>query len=283
MLAMVGLFALSLPFISAAEHGDDAPEGVGDASASLVGAALEIGDADGLTGALVGDLLGDLDALPALELDLGLLDGLTSATTRGEPDARASMSPVRIGSERPHDVSAGPGQSQGSDAIGLGAVSALLSGVTVSPFNVSAEADEDEALALIDAVNASLDVLGAGGLDIGLTEVRSHVTRVGAVGGQDLVVEDLSIALGDILPEELLGLLPLDAILDLLEELGLDDGLGGQLDDAVDDVEASCESSPGSTSTCSATSTPAPRGAAGPPGAPGRARRARRAGRGRAG
>jgi hypothetical protein len=243
VLATVGLLALALPFITAADTSDDA-EGVGDAHASLLGAALEVEDLDGVTAGVVGGLLGDLGALDALDagVDLALLDGVTSATTRNEPDARASMSPLRLGDQRPHDVEAGPGQRQSADAFSLSGVSALLPGVAVSPFAISADADEDHALALIEAVTASADVLGDGGLEIGLTEVVSEVTRAGAAAGQDLVVDDLSLVLGDILPEELLRLLPLDALLDLLEELDalglLDDvaGLRDLLEDELDEV-----------------------------------------------
>jgi hypothetical protein len=245
-LATVGLLALALPFVSGADMPETAEPvgGEGDASASLLGAALEVEDLDGLTAGLVGGLLGDLGGLADLDtgIDLALLDGLTLATTREEPDAWASVLPYRLGDDQVGEIEANPGESRTADAIELGGVSALLPGVSVSPFTVSAEADEDGALALIEALTASVDVLGVGVLDLGVTEVRSEVTPTGAVAQQDLVVDELSLALGDILPEELLRLLPLDALLGLLEELedlGLLDGVDGlraELEGLVDEA-----------------------------------------------
>jgi hypothetical protein len=238
-LAMVGLLALALPFISAADT-VEAVEGEGDATASLVGAALEVEDLDGLTAGVLGGLLGEVGGLAGLDtgIDLALLDGLTYATTRDEPDAWASVIPYRLGEDVVGETEAGAGERSTADAIDLTGVSALLSGVSVSPFTVSAEADEDGARALIDAVTASADVLGDGVLDLGLSEVVSEVTRVDALAAQDLVVDGLSLSLGDVLPEELLRLLPLDALLDLLEELdalGLLDGVDG-LRDLLDEL-----------------------------------------------
>jgi hypothetical protein len=233
---MVGLLALALPFISAADTAADAEgAGEGDATASLLAAALEIEDLDGVTAGALGGLLGDLGGLAGLDtgIDLALLDGLTYATTREEPDAWASVLPYRLGDDQVGGIEANPGERHDADAIDVTGVSALLSGVSVSPFAVSADADEDGALALIEAVTASLDVLGDGGLQLGVSEVRSEVTQVSSVAHQDLVVDELSLALGDILPEELLRLLPIDALLDLLEEL---DSLG--LLDGVDELRA---------------------------------------------
>jgi hypothetical protein len=233
-LATVALLALALPFVSAADVPEtaDPREGEGDATAGLLGAALEVEDLDGVTAGPVGGLLGDLGGLTALDtgLDLALLDGLTYASTREEPDAWASVLPYRLGDDQFGEIEANPGESRSADAIDVGGVSALLSGVSVSPFTVSAEADEDGALALIDAVTASLDVLGEGVLELGVTEVRSEVRPNSAVATQDLFVDELSLALGDLLPEELLRLLPLDALLSLLEELedlGLLEGVDG--------------------------------------------------------
>jgi hypothetical protein len=174
----------------------------------------------------------DTSGLTSLDtsIDLGLLEGLTEATTRATPDARAALSPLRIGDDRPHDVSAGPGESTGGDAVVPGPLSALVSGLGLSAFGVSADADEDGAIATIAAVDATLDALNLTSLDIGLTGVVSEVTRTGSSAEQDLTVDGLDIALGDILPADLLAALPLDALLDLITELGdagLLPGVGG--------------------------------------------------------
>jgi hypothetical protein len=245
--AVLALVALSLPVLMGASAATDAPEGVGDASAGLVGAHLAVEDLDGLTAGVLGGVLGDLDALGVLDtsIDLGLLEGLTAATTRETPDARALLSPLRIGDDRPLDVSAGPGESAGSDAVAPDPLSALVSGLGVSAFEVSADADDDHAIATIEAVEATLDALGTAGMDIGLTGVVSEVTRTGASAEQDLMVEGLAIGLGDILPAELLESLPLDALLDLIEELGAAgllegvDGLRDALESAVAEATTS--------------------------------------------
>lgn len=242
-LVVLALAALALPAIVGATSAPDATEGTGDARAGLVGADLEV---EGLRAGEVTDLVAGLaDAgLFDTRLDLGLLEGATSATTRDEPDALASLRPVRIGDDHPHDVSVGPGEDHEAPALRLSDVSPLLPGVEVAPFGLRAEADEDGALAVIDAARTSVDAFGAGGLDLGLTEVRSEVTRTGAAATQDLVVEDLAIGLGDVLPAELLELLPLDVLLDLLAELeglGLVDGVADlevALDGAVGEVES---------------------------------------------
>lgn len=252
-IAVLALLVLALPVIAGANSAPEGPEGVGDATASLVGAHLEVEDPDGLTSGILGDLgVGDLvdldgldtDALDALDtaIDLGLLEGVTSATTRDDPDARATLSPLRIGDERPHDVSAGPGEQRGGDAVAPTPVSALLSGVGVSAFNVRADAGEDGAVAAIDAITADLEALGLTGLDLSLTGVVSEVTSTGSSASQELTVDGLSIGLGDVLPADLLASLPLDALLDLIEELsdaGLltdVDGLRAELDTLVSDI-----------------------------------------------
>ena len=251
-LVVLALFVLALPVITGATPASEAQEGVGDANASLVGATLEVEDLDGLTSGILGDLIGELALLEAIDtsgldaldtsIDLGLLEGLTAATTRDTPDARASFSPLRIGDDRPHEVSAGPGESAGSDALAPGPVSALVSNLGVSAFGVSADADEDHAIAVIEGIQATMDALTVAGLDIALTGVVSEVTRTGASAEQDLMVEDLHIGLGDILPPDLLEALPLDVLLDLIEGLGdaglLDDvdGLRAELDGLVADI-----------------------------------------------
>ena len=251
-LVILALFVLALPVITGATTASDSQEGVGDANASLVGAHLEVEDLDGLTSGILGDLVGELALLEAIDtsgldaldtsIDLGLLDGLTTATTRDTPDARAALSPLRIGDDSPHDVEAGPGESAGGDAVTPGPVSALVANLGVSAFGVSADADEDGAIAQIAAVDATLDALSVASLDIGLTGVVSEVTRTGAIAEQDLLVDGLNLGLGDILPADLLEALPLDVLLDLIEGLGdaglLDDvdGLRAELDGLVDDI-----------------------------------------------
>jgi hypothetical protein len=256
-LVVLALFVLALPVITGATTASDAQEGVGDANASLVGAHLEVEDLDGLTSGILGELVGQLGQLEAIDtsglasldtaIDLGLLEGLTRATTRDTPDARAALSPLRIGDDRPHDVSAGPGDSTGGDAVTPGPVSALVSNLGVSAFGVSADADEDGAIAQIAAVDATLDALSLTSLDIGLTGVVSEVTRTGASAEQDLLVDGLDLGLGDILPADLLEALPLDVLLDLIEGLGdaglLDDvdGLRAELDGLVDDISGAID------------------------------------------
>ena len=256
-LVVLALFVLAIPVITGASSAPDAREGVGDASAGLLGAHLEVEDLDGLTSGILGDLVGELGLLEALDtsgltsldtrVDLGLIEGLTAATTRDTPDARAALSPLRIGDDRPHDVSAGPGEQRGGDAVVPGPLSALVSGLGLSVFGVSADADEDGAIAQIDALDATLDALSVTSLDIGITGVVSEVTRTGSSATQDLTVDGLAIGLGDILPAELLEALPLDVLLDLIEELGdvglLSgvDGLRDALESAVADATTSIQ------------------------------------------
>ena len=256
-LVVLALLVLALPVITGATTASDAQEGIGDANASLLGAALEVEDLDGLTAGVLGEVVGDLALLDAIDtsglgaldtrIDLGLIEGLTAATTRDVPDARSALSPLRIGDDRPHDVSAGPGESAGGDAVTPAPVSALLSSLGVSAFGVSADADDDGAIARIDALDATIDALSVTSLDIGLTEVVSEVTRTGSSATQDLTVDGLAVGLGDILPAELLEALPLDALLDLITELGDAgllsgvDGLQAQILGLIASIEATLD------------------------------------------
>ena len=222
-VVVLALLALTVPFIAGAASEPEPEEGVGTASSSLIGATLGIDDGGGVLSGELGELLGTLASLDELGLDgigvdLGLLEGTTEATTVDAPDAHAWISPLRLGEDRPHDVSAGPGEQQGGDATSS-VPGGLLSGIGLSPYSVHADTDEAHAVAVIEALDASLDLLGESGLDLGLTGVVSEVTSTEAVATQDLAVDGLLLELGDILPADLLAALPLDALLEVVHEL----------------------------------------------------------------
>lgn len=248
IIAVLALVALTMPLLLGAAD-ETAAEGVGSASTDLLAAELTVSDSDGLLSGVLGDVEGPLAELTELDpalldgldtaLDLGLLEGATTATTRDTPDARALLSPLRIGEERPHDVEAGPGEEQSGEAVAPAPASTLLSQVGISAFGVSADAADDHAIATIDAVQASADALGLTGIGLDLADVTSEVTRTGASAQQSLTVDGLVIGLGDVLPPELLEALPLDTLLGLIEELDLADGdLRGQLEGLVDSIVA---------------------------------------------
>lgn len=224
LIAVLAVVALTLPATLGATAAPEPEEGVGDASAGLLGAELLVDDLDGVLG-----LLG----LEADAIDVGLLEALTHATTRDEPGAHASLVPLRVGDDRPHELGAGPGER---DAVAAFGHDAGVLDIALGAGRVSAEAGEDGAEAVLDAVAASLDALGATGLDIAAGEVRSAVTGTGADATQDLTVDDLVVGLGDLLPRELLELLPVDVLLDLLAELPLGD-VRAELQGALTDVE----------------------------------------------
>ena len=232
LIAVLAVVALALPALVGATTTPEPEEGVGDAGAELLGAELLIDDLDGILG-----LLG----VEAGAIDVGLLEATTFASTRDEPDALATFTPLRVGDDRPQERAAGPGERHSVAAFGH---DAGLVDIAIGAGGVAADTAVDGAEAVLDAVAASLDALGATGLNVAAGEVRSEVTGTGASATQDLVVEDLMVGLGDLLPAELLELLPVDVILDLLAELPLADvraslqGAVGDVEDAIDALNA---------------------------------------------
>lgn len=179
---------------------------VGTASTRLLGAELTI------TG------LGDL---PPVQL----LDVVTAATTDGTPLASTSVVPIRAGGET---VGASGASSDGAttDDGAPATFGDLLGplGLSVSPVASSATATADSAFAHVQAATAELGALtGALGLDLALADIVSVVNPDGAAANQAMTVSGLDLGLGDLgLGADVLGTLPLDVVLALLEGLPVD-------------------------------------------------------------
>lgn len=164
---------------------------------------------------------------------LRLVDAETYAST--VTDAASSTVPLATAALTPLTGPAGPvgriearsdgdrdARAAATSLAGLGGPVAALAG-EVGPATVSATAAADEAHAVIGAVTARIAGLAdALGVTVNASDIASRVTATGATATQGLQVSDLSVALGDILPQDVLATLPLGDLLALLEALPIE-------------------------------------------------------------
>lgn len=95
----------------------------------------------------------------------------------------------------------------------------LLS-AAVNPVGLTATASATDALGTAQAATADIEMLGeAIGLSLNTTGVASSVNQTAATAVQGLRVEGLDVQLGDLVPLEVLSLLPIDVLIELLEQL----------------------------------------------------------------
>lgn len=166
---------------------------------------------------------------------LGLVDATTFASTATDTAVNAAGAPFASALLTPLTGPTGPigqaearsdGQSQvdvtGTTLEGIGGPVAALSG-TVSPVTLTATAAADRAQAAVGTLTAEIAGLAeALGVQVNLAGVASDVTSAGATATQGLTVSEVEIALGDIIPADVLASLPLPDLLALLEALPVD-------------------------------------------------------------
>lgn len=187
-------------------------------------------------------------------LDTGTYASTDTDTTRnarggGVPWAAADIVPLVVGGESEGATSArSDGQTTATTpASDLGLEALDLS---VLPLNISASAAADQASAVIEAATAELNALtGALGLQVNTSGITSSVTSTAASATQGLQVSGFGIDLGDLVPVDVLGALPIDVLIDLLDQLpvgapdlqAIVDALLGSLE-TLDGTVASIES-----------------------------------------
>lgn len=230
------LAALSLPLVAA----QSTPTGndVGTATTEMTAVSATVTGLGDVPGVEILDL--ETYASNDTDADRNVLGG-------GAPLARASVTPLRVGGSPIGAVTAtsggdGSARSGGATFGALGAGEALAA--AVNPAVVTAEAGAERAVATVGASTAEVEALLSGvGVDLNVTDVTSTVTQDGASAVQGLSVGDLSLALGDLVPLDVLEQLPLQTILDLVGQLPV--GISPQLDAviaAIQDAVAAVES-----------------------------------------
>lgn len=225
-----------------------APPDVGTASTDLLGAEIEITGVDDSS-----TLAGLLDSLEVPEV-LRVLNVETYASNdtdadrnqvgNGSPFAVASIVPLqsgdqRLGESRASSDGDGSQQAPQSDVGSLNDLGSLL-GARVAPVTLEAQAAAEEAFATIDAAVAQVDALANQlGIDLDVTTLRSDVDQDRARGIQAMRIAGFGLDLGDLVPQSILGQLPVPVLLDLLDQLPI--GLSGDLDQAIADVTSSID------------------------------------------
>lgn len=190
----------------------------------LLGAAA--GTGGGPTGTASTSISGlDLAVTGAVPGDLTLVDLTTLATTDPDgtpvgPLARIALVPVASGGEEYGTVQV----SSEDDGDATTAPTSLPAGgplgAGVDAVHLDASASADRAAAVVGATTASLSALtDALGIDLDLRGVESVVTRDASTATQSLGVSGFDLALGDLLPLDVLQLLPLDVLLELAQLL----------------------------------------------------------------
>lgn len=169
-----------------------------------------------------------------------LLDIGTSATT--DPDAETAgpfaaidLVPLRrdgqaVGATSIRSDQDGQGSSSPVDQRGVAGL-----GAAVDPVDMTVTATEDRAAAVLGAVSGELAVLaGTLGIDLSLAGISSEVTSEAASATQALGVSPLEVSLGDLLPLEILELLPIDVLLELGDRLPIGSQLRGVVEGLLD-------------------------------------------------
>lgn len=226
---VVALVVMLVPVSAAAAETPEVLEGAGTAQTGLdlVSVSLEV---EGV----LADLLGAVEVLEGLDVatasSYASLDPDSARNTlgAGEPFARAALTlPVLGDLEARSDGNTSRGGEQVVLPAGLGSLN--LAGLL-------AIVEDGAARARVDALAGNVTTL-VGGLTAAVPGDGGGATvdALGALAGQGAEIENLRLALGDVLPEELLELLPLDVLLDLIDTLPIDvEGL----DDLMTSLEA---------------------------------------------
>lgn len=173
-----------------------------------------------------------LSAVPQLgELRAALGTAGSEATTVGDSFASVLFTGAVAGGE-----TVGHQEVSSSDGIGSDSVSVPLSGPGIDGHltiaELTARAGPDSAAALLRALSGQVDV-GPLGLSatIGENGISSEVVEDLAASRTGAGIGPIDLEVGDLLPAELLGALPLSALLDLLD--GVDLNLGATLNAQV--------------------------------------------------
>ena len=168
-------------------------------------------------------------SLGALLAQAGTDPALPTGTDATNPFAQATLSlPGGQGLQARSDVAAG---QQGAAVPLPGGLGLLTLG------ELSAIVDEAGARGRVSAVSGTLalPVLDAVVRGVGTT---ADVTHLQARGADGLVVEGIALGVGDLIPAEILAQLPLDLLLDLLDQLPLPElDLGPLLNTLRDTVD----------------------------------------------
>lgn len=163
--------------------------------------------------------LTNVPRLGTLRANLGVAS--SEATTQGTPAASVLLDAVRVGNQivSAHKASSSEGESSKSVEIPIG-VAGIGGHLTVA--DMSAEATADSATALLNALSGTIDV-GPLGFDaqIGDNGIMSTVTPDAASSRAGASFGPIELRLGDLLPAEVMGALPLSALLDLVDQLGI--------------------------------------------------------------
>lgn len=202
--ALAGPLALGLVAASA-----PSTDPAGTAHTTLSAAQLTVGDA---TVRLV-----DADTFASTDVD-------PAVNPHGGPFARAGLTPLTgpagpVGSAEARSDGERSVDVVGSSLAGIGGPLVDVSG-TVSPATLTARAAAGEAHAAVDTLTARIAGLAdALGVEVDVTAVASDVTTTGASAVQGLRVSDVEVALGDVVPADILATLPLPDLLALLDAL----------------------------------------------------------------
>lgn len=190
----------------------------------LLGAAA--GSGGGPTGTASTSISGlDVVITGAVPGDVSLVDLTTLATTDpagtpAGPLARIALVPVASGGEE-HGAVQVSSEDDGdatTTPTSMPAGGALDAGVDAVRMDASASADR--AAAVVGATTASLSALtDALGIDLDLRGVESVVTQDSSTAAQSIGVSGFDLSLGDLVPLEILQLLPLDVLLELVQLL----------------------------------------------------------------
>lgn len=185
---------------------------------------------------------------PLGDAALGLVDASTFASTATDAAVNAAGIPFASAALTPLTGPAGPvgrvearsdGDTHvevaGTSADALGGPIVDLSG-SVAPAALSATASAAEAHAVIGALTAEIAGLAdALGVTVVASDVASRVTATEASATQGLQVSDVSISLGDVIPQDVLASLPLPDLLALLEVLPIE--LPADVRTLIDDLQ----------------------------------------------
>lgn len=193
---------------------------VGTASTSMVGADATV------SGPVTG-------AVRLLEIG-------TAATTDPDaeiagPFAQIDLVPLRrdgqaVGATSVRSDQGDQGSSSPVDQRGIAGL-----GAAVDAVDMTVTATEDRAAAVLGAVSGELAVLaGRLGIDLSLLGISSEVTSEAATATQGLVVSPLELSLGDLVPLEILELLPIDVLLELGDRLPIGSELRGLVEGLLD-------------------------------------------------
>lgn len=191
----------------------------------LVGAAAGAGgptgtastSISGLELALTGDVPGDVSLVDLTTLATTDPDG-----TPAGPLATIGLVPVTSGDESHGAVQVSSEEDGSTTAAPTSLPAGGPIGAGVDAVRMDASATAERASAVVGATTASLSALTeALGIDLDLRGVESLVTQETSRASQTIGVSGFDLALGDLLPLDVLQLLPLDVLLELAQLLPL--------------------------------------------------------------